>query len=257
MVSATQSNPRNNDSSRNSEAREQLTWPQDLSHSPALRIGEVRSALSAEFPLLTVSKIRHYESIGLVEPQRTPSNQRLFSAADVERLRFVLVEQRDRFLPLSQIGELLRQLDAGESPRDSHPGRMRVIEEVQRPQPGTRLKLVEVSDLTGVPVADIEAMISVGILSSDSRGRLTSQSVEIVRYAWMLESAGFDLRQIRTVKNSAHSHAALITASVAPERAKATPAAGERALAKASEDSAAFSHLYRALLAENVEVNLR
>ena len=105
----------------------QVSWPQKLSHSPTLRIGEVRSALSAEFPLLTVSKIRHYESIGLVEPQRTPSNQRLFSAADVERLRFILVEQRDRFLPLSQIGELLRQLDSGESPDDVHPGRMRVI----------------------------------------------------------------------------------------------------------------------------------
>lgn len=237
----------------------QVSWPQKLSHSPTLRIGEVRSALSAEFPLLTVSKIRHYESIGLVEPQRTPSNQRLFSAADVERLRFILVEQRDRFLPLSQIGELLRQLDSGESPDDIHPGRMRVIEdeEVRRPQPGTRLKLVEVSDLTGVSVSEIEEMIIVGILQADSRGRLTSQAVEIVRYAWMLENAGFDLRQIRSVKNSAHSHATLITAAVAPERAKSTPAAGERAIAKASEDSVVFSHLYRALLAENVEVNLR
>ncbi|WP_441384316.1 transcriptional regulator FtsR [Ancrocorticia populi] len=241
------------------EGQPQLRWPQNLSHQPTLRIGEVRSALSGEFPLLTVSKIRHYETIGLVEPQRTPSNQRLFSAADVERLRFVLVEQRDRFLPLSQIGEMLRQLDCGESRENVHPGRMRVIEdeEVRKPRPGTRLKLIEVSDLTGVSASEIEEMINAGVLQADSRGRLTSQAVEIVRYASMLEGAGFDLRQIRSVKNSAHSHASMVASSVATERAKSTPAAGERALAKASEASAAFAHLYRALLAENVEVNLR
>lgn len=237
-----------------------VSWPQDLPHTATLRIGEVRSALAGEFPLLSVSKIRHYESIGLVVPQRTPSNQRLFSAADVERLRFILVEQRDRFLPLSQIGELLRQLDLGESPENVHPGRMRVIgeeEELRRPQPGTRLKLVEVSDLTGVSVSEIESMIKAGVLTTDSRGRLTTQAVDIVRYAAMLETAGFDLRQIRSVKNSAHSHAAMVTSSVAAERAKSTPAAGERAIAKTTEDSAMFSSLYRALLAENIEINLR
>ena len=37
----------------------QISWPQDVSHVPSLRIGEVRTALAAEFPLLTVSKLRH------------------------------------------------------------------------------------------------------------------------------------------------------------------------------------------------------
>ena len=86
-------------SSASKREEPQISWPQDVSHVPSLRIGEVRTALATEFPLLTVSKLRHYESLGLVTPHRTPSNQRLFSAADVERLRFVLQEQRDRFLP--------------------------------------------------------------------------------------------------------------------------------------------------------------
>ncbi len=236
-----------------------ISWPQDVSHVPSLRIGEVRTALAAEFPLLTVSKLRHYESLRLVTPHRTPSNQRLFSAADVERLRFVLQEQRDRFLPLTQIGELLRQLDSGESPDEVRSGRMRAIpdDEVRRPQPGTRLRLIEVSDLTGVAVADIEAMVTSGILTADARGRLTSQSVEIVRYAMMLQNGGFDLRQVRSIKNSAHSHAAMLTAAVAPERAKGSPVAGERAITQTAENSTIVAHLYRALLTENVEVNLR
>ena len=103
------------------------SWPHDVSHDPCLKIGEVRSILAEEFPLLTLSKIRHYESIELIHPHRTTSNQRLFSHADAERLRFILREQRDRYLPLEQIRELLRQLDAGEQPEGTHPGRMRVI----------------------------------------------------------------------------------------------------------------------------------
>ena len=106
--------------------------------------------LAAEFPLLTLSKIRHYESIELVHPHRTASNQRLFSPADCERLRFILREQRDRYLPLDQIRELLRQLDAGQQPEGTHPGRLRLIDDAaKRPQPGTRLRLTEVADLTG------------------------------------------------------------------------------------------------------------
>ena len=166
------------------------SWPHDVSHDPCLKIGEVRSILAEEFPLLTLSKIRHYESIELIHPHRTTSNQRLFSHADAERLRFILREQRDRYLPLEQIRELLRQLDAGEQPEGTHPGRMRVIDEsTPRPQPGTRLKLAEVSGLTGVPVADIESMVAAGILSTDARGRLTSQAPDIVRFASMLTAS--------------------------------------------------------------------
>ncbi|MDO4887966.1 MAG: MerR family transcriptional regulator [Actinomycetaceae bacterium] len=233
-------------------------WPHDVSHEPCLKIGEVRSMLSAEFPLLTLSKIRHYESIELIRPHRTSSNQRLFSHADAERLRFILREQRDRYLPLEQIRELLRQLDAGDQPEGVHPGRMRVIEDdAPRPQPGTRLKLADVSSMTGVSVADIEAMISVGILSTDARGRLTAQAPDIVRFATMLTDAGFDLRQVRTIRTSAHAHAVLVTNALATERARKSSVAGERAIATATENSAVIAQLYRALLTENIEVELR
>ena len=103
------------------------SWPHDVSHDPCLKIGEVRSILAEEFPLLTLSKIRHYESIELIHPHRTTSNQRLFSHADAERLRFILREQRDRYLPLEQIRELLRQLDAGERARRSSAAGERAI----------------------------------------------------------------------------------------------------------------------------------
>lgn len=234
------------------------SWPFDTSHEPTLKIGEVKTALTAEFPLLTLSKIRHYESIELIHPHRTSSNQRLFSQADCERLRFILREQRDRYLPLEQIRELLHQLDAGEELRGAHPARMRVLDDVpRRPQPGTRLRVGEVADLTGASIEEINELVNAGILALDSRGRLTSQAPDIVRLAQELLNGGFDMRQVRAIRTSAHAHAVLLASMIATERAKSSPVAGERALATAAENAQVMSHLYRALLTENIEVELR
>ncbi len=73
-------------------------------------IGEVLSLLQDEFPDVTISKIRFLESQGLLEPERTPSGYRKFFDPDVDRLRWILVHQRDHFLPLKVIKE---RLDGG------------------------------------------------------------------------------------------------------------------------------------------------
>jgi DNA-binding transcriptional MerR regulator len=72
----------------------------DRSH---LSIGEVLSLLREEFADITISKIRFLESQGLVDPERTPSGYRKFYEDDVERLRWILRQQREHFLPLKVI----------------------------------------------------------------------------------------------------------------------------------------------------------
>jgi len=74
-----------------------------------LSIGEVLSSLQDEFPDVTVSKIRFLESQGLIDPERTPSGYRRFYAPDVDRLRWILFQQREHFLPLRVIKERLDQ----------------------------------------------------------------------------------------------------------------------------------------------------
>ena len=68
-----------------------------------LSIGEVLSLLKEEFADITISKIRFLESQGLIDPERTPSGYRKFYDADVERLRWILQQQRENFLPLKVI----------------------------------------------------------------------------------------------------------------------------------------------------------
>ncbi|HPU13893.1 MAG TPA: MerR family transcriptional regulator [Aeromicrobium sp.] len=81
-----------------------------------LGISEVIAELSQEFPELSPSQIRYYNEQGLVEPRRTPSGYRKFTYGDVERLRFVLRMQKDRFWPLSHIRQVLDQMDSGAVP---------------------------------------------------------------------------------------------------------------------------------------------
>jgi DNA-binding transcriptional MerR regulator len=76
----------------------------DRSH---LSIGEVLSLLQEEFPDVTISKIRFLESQGLLDPERTPSGYRKFYEDDIARLRWILIQQRENFLPLKVIKDRL------------------------------------------------------------------------------------------------------------------------------------------------------
>ena len=96
---------------------------------PYLSIGEVLGLLLEEFPDITISKIRYLESQGLIVPERTASGYRKFYDEDVERLRYVLTEQKDNFLPLRVIKNRLDTPPAGiERPEPQRP-------EPQRPEP--------------------------------------------------------------------------------------------------------------------------
>jgi DNA-binding transcriptional MerR regulator len=93
---------------------------------PYLSIGEVLGLLLEEFPDITISKIRYLESQGLIVPERTASGYRKFYDEDVERLRYVLTEQKDNFLPLRVIKNRLDTPPAGierPEPQRSEPQR--------------------------------------------------------------------------------------------------------------------------------------
>jgi DNA-binding transcriptional MerR regulator len=100
-----------------------------------LSIGEVLSLLREEFPDVTISKIRFLESQGLVDPERTPSGYRKFYDQDVERLRWILRQQREHFLPLKVIRGRLSEGAAGEANgTEAHPSHTSRQEPADRPE---------------------------------------------------------------------------------------------------------------------------
>jgi DNA-binding transcriptional MerR regulator len=82
-----------------------------------LSISEVLAELRADFPDVSVSKIRFLETEGLITPARSASGYRRFCSQDVDRLRFVLAAQRDQYLPLRVIREQLTRLDQQQGSR--------------------------------------------------------------------------------------------------------------------------------------------
>ncbi|MGI8663632.1 MAG: MerR family transcriptional regulator [Acidimicrobiales bacterium] len=99
-----------------------------------LSIGEVLSLLQGEHPDITISKIRFLESQGLLDPERTPSGYRKFYEGDIDRLRWILRQQKDNFLPLRVIKDRLAEVGpSGAPPDDIGPPPAQTREPPRRP----------------------------------------------------------------------------------------------------------------------------
>lgn len=98
-----------------------------------LSIGQVLEILREEFPDLAHSKLHYLESEGLIAPERTGAGYRKYSREDVERLRFVLRAQRDRFWPLKVIKEHLLEhgVDSEVTSIASRPGPSSTLQAVR------------------------------------------------------------------------------------------------------------------------------
>ena len=80
-----------------------------------LTIGQLVRELQAEFPDLSISKVRYLEDRGLIAPERSKGRYRKFSKDDMRRLRSILAMQRDEYLPLEVISHRLDQATSASS----------------------------------------------------------------------------------------------------------------------------------------------
>ena len=198
--------------------------------SPARRlsIGAVLGDLRGEFPDITVSKIRFLEAEGLVEPDRTASGYRSFTASDVDRLRYVLRAQRDRFWPLKVIRESLDALDRGLVP-DAGDGRPRPPESAEDPDvahaadlvdpPSVRLTRAELCQASGLAAPAYDALAGYGLLRPDDDGYLKSHDLQVARAAAGLAAYGVEARHLRPFRTAADREVGLVDQAVSSTHA--------------------------------------
>src|SRR4029077_7503829 len=103
-------------------------------------IGEVLATLRGDFPDITISKIRFLESQGLIDPERTPSGYRKFRDGDVARLRWILHQQKDNFLPLKVIKARLDEVGPDGLPADVDPADVATVAADPEPEPAPSAK---------------------------------------------------------------------------------------------------------------------
>ena len=216
-----------------------------------LSIGAVLSRLRDEFPEVSISKIRFLEAEGLVEPQRTPSGYRKFSARDVERLAYVLRVQRDHYLPLRVIREHLDALDRGEPVALPGPGESReVLDGSVEPEAPAELRIGR-EELLAVTGADDDALAeweSYGLIEAGRDGGYDAETVNIARLIVDLGRFGLEPRHLRAVKAAAEREAGLVEQVVAPLRRHRNPQTRTHAETTARELATLSVRLHAAMV---------
>jgi DNA-binding transcriptional MerR regulator len=215
-----------------------------MSAAPArgyLSISEVLAQLRADFPEISISKIRFLETEGLIEPARAPSGYRRFDATDVERLRFILTAQRDQYLPLRVIKERLGQGEREDAPPDDgQPGAGQF-------GPGAMLTRRELLDRAGITEPQLTELESFGLLRK--AGRLYGpDALEVAVAAAALGGYGVQPRHLRAIRAAVDRESALIEDVVAPILKQRGPGARELAGQTAAELAVLAGRLHRALI---------
>ena len=217
-----------------------------------MRISDVLSALSTDFPALTPSKLRFLEEQGLVEPRRSPGGYRQYSLADVERVRYVLREQRDKYLPLKVIGEQLASLDRGEVLEPLQPRLATTDGEPSVPLRTARHTAATIAQAAGVEESLVAGLLEAGVLSPSASGRLDPWAVEMVRAAQSLAEHGVEPRHLRSFRTAADRQLDVVEQIVAPVRAQRAVAAQAHAATLAAEVGELCARLHTALLRAGV-----
>ncbi len=196
----------------------------------ALAIGAVLAALAPDFPEISISKIRFLEAEGLLTPERTESGYRTFSPGDVDRLRYILTAQRDRFWPLKVIREALDKLERGLEPAPSGAGSARPqvpagVDDPHLPAAADltrrgRLRLtdVELREAAGLDEPTFEALFTYGLLHPDASGHFGDSALAVARAAGALSAYGIEPRHLRPFRTAADREIGLVQQVVSPVR---------------------------------------
>ena len=197
--------------------------PQQIPSEPRkslLSIGQVLAKLTPEFPDLSPSKIRFLEDRNLIAPGRTPAGYRTYSQETVERLRFVLIVQRDQYLPLKVIKEYLDQLDAGKKPvlpNGSAGSLASVVDDTER---YTRAEALE---LSGATAAVLDEAVRGGLINA----KKVYTAVDVVALKAIVDAGAFGLepRHLRGMRLAVDREVGLISqaASASHRGSKAMP----------------------------------
>jgi DNA-binding transcriptional MerR regulator len=189
----------------------------------------VLSRLADDFPELSPSKLRFLEDRGLIHPARTASGYRSFAPADIDRIKLVLLMQRDHYLPLKVIRRYLADLDAGRNP--AWPGTV---------QSGTsmlgserRYSRDELLTESGGSAELLSDAVTTGLLpAAETYGEDEAAAMKALTD---LASAGIEPRHLRAMRIAAEREIELIGNALLPMRRRSDGASRANADLRAAE----------------------
>jgi DNA-binding transcriptional MerR regulator len=224
----------------------------------ALTIGAVCKILQSEFDDISISKIRYLEDQKLLTPRRTPGGYRLYSQADVERLRTILRLQRDEFLPLRVIRQELAaggEIDLGGGGDGDRRPAGAVRRAILVNTSSAYLTLDQVIEETGAREELIVELENYGIVQSEKRDGKTvydETDREVVKAANELARFGVGVRNMRVFRTSADRESNLLEAVLGSSLRSRNPDRRKEALESLESLAATVSHLKHLLLVRDL-----
>jgi DNA-binding transcriptional MerR regulator len=237
---------------------DQTTRPPESASRPrkALTIGAVCKILQSEFDDISISKIRYLEDQKLLTPRRTPGGYRLYSQADVERLRTILRLQRDEFLPLRVIRQELAaggEIDLGGDGERRPSGAVRRAILVNTSS--AYLTLDQLIEETGAREELVAELENYGIVQPEKRDGKTvydETDREVVKAANELSRFGVGARNMRVFRTSADRESNLLEAVLGSSLRSRNPDRRKEALESLESLAATVSHLKHLLLVRDL-----
>ena len=212
----------------------------------ALTIGAVRDLLAADFPSISISKIRYLEDQGLISPQRTAGRYRLYTPREVERLRTILRLQRDEFLPLRVIRQELESSSTGTFSAASQAKQLKRAH-LSEPAPTRRYSAEEVTAATGASAALLRQLEDYGLIDG-SDGGFDENDREVVKTALELGAYGVEPRHLRIFRVAAEREAGLLEQLLAAGLRSRNPERRREALESLESLAALASHMRHLML---------
>jgi DNA-binding transcriptional MerR regulator len=232
------------------ELPERSEQPAERPRQKAATIGTVCKALQQEFPDISISKIRYLEDQKLLSPRRTQGGYRLYTQADIQRLRTILRLQRDEFLPLRVIRQ---ELAGGRAEREvAAPGDGRSLRRAMVTRdPGALYSLEDVVEETGAEQALVRELVEFGVIKGELRGGaryFDETERDIVRAVSELARYGVGGRNLRVFRSSADREAQLLQSILAPALRSRNPQRRKEAVEALENLASVTTHLKHLLL---------
>lgn len=201
-----------------------------------MSIGEVLESIKADFPDVSISKIRFLETEGLISPERTGSGYRKFYEADIARLRYILGLQRDQFLPLKVIRQRLSEVESNgagypePSVQRTAPAGAggRAKEAPAAPETDVLLSRADLCKAAGLDEAQLAGLEDFGLLSADS-GNYDGNDLSVASAARRMFEFGLEPRHLRIYRQWAEREAALFEQIVTPVMRRRDPSSADHA----------------------------
>jgi DNA-binding transcriptional MerR regulator len=186
-----------------------------------LTIGELVKKFRTFYPDLTNSKLRFFESRGLIISKRADNNYRVYFKNDVRKINLILSLQKDYFMPLGIIKEKIDSIDFEkiEEQKGVLTELQEKLAESDKSLKVKKLSVEEIREKFKLSHVHIEEIFSEGLVEShkeDGKNIVDAQDVEILRVITELQKYGIHIRHLKIFENSAIRHSSFLQQVVYP-----------------------------------------